>query len=95
MEIPSRSGSTSQAADGVPPWLIFLGAGARYVSSNGTQALFVDLFDNLNAHPNPSVPDPSVYSPTRSSVPYILEKQGFSVTCVADIPDNIAPYGSS
>lgn len=75
--------------------LILLGSGARWASPNGSSALYVDFYDNLVAHPNPTVfpcYEPGFFLPQRRAITAALEGQGFNVTYSGDVPSDLNSY---
>jgi hypothetical protein len=71
---------------------MLLGAGTKWAAHNGARAVYVDWYDNLVAHPNPSVPDPNPSLPWRNAVMSALVLYGFTVDPVADIPPDLSLY---
>jgi hypothetical protein len=67
-----------------------LGAGAKWAANGGTKAAYVDLYDNLVAHPNQNMDNS--YLPLKNEVLSILETEGFTVDTLADIPANLSQY---
>jgi hypothetical protein len=80
------------------PSLTLVGAGARWAARNGTSALYVNWFDNFNAH---YYTDGADWGPwwakadlekMKSNMVEILELQGFTVECSAEVPENLSKY---
>lgn len=76
----------------LPASLLLLGAGTKWASHNGARAAYVDWYDNLVAHPNPSIPDPNPFLLIRNMVMSALVQYGFTVDPAADIPLDLSPY---
>jgi hypothetical protein len=74
------------------PSLTLLGAGAQWAASNGTNALYVDFYDNQIANPNPYSPPISYLQQYRSDVSTALEQYGFNITYAAFIPSSLSGY---
>ena len=77
------------------PSATLFGAGARWASENGTSVLYVDWLDNYYAH-NDSGWGPywgeGYLAAIKNTTVTALEQQGFDVTCVADVPNDISSY---
>ena len=80
------------------PSLTLLGAGARWAARNGTSALYVNWFDNFNAH---YYTDGASWGPwwskealeqMKNKMVNALTQQGFTVECSAEIPESISKY---
>jgi len=84
--------STSPSA--FPSLDTLFGAGAKWAANGGTKVAYVDFYDNLIAHPNPSFAggDPNYFLPMKNGVLSILEGEGFTVDTFADIPANLSQY---
>lgn len=80
----SKSASLEQS-------LLLLGAGARWAAVNGTEALYIDWYDNLISHPV-GMEDPDVFFPRRALVSYALEQYGLNVTFAGDVPSDLSGY---
>jgi hypothetical protein len=72
-------------------------AGAKWAAQNGTSALYVNWYDNYVAH---HLSDPS-WGPywregqlgeIKNITVNALEQQGFTVTCVGDVPSDLSSY---
>jgi hypothetical protein len=74
------------------PSLTLLGAGAQWAAFNGTNALYVDFYDNIMAYPNPNAPNSTVFQLQRADVSAALEQYGFNITYSPDIPSNLSAY---
>ena len=77
------------------PSATLFGAGARWAAKNGTSVLYVDWLDNYYAH-NGSGWGPywgeGYLAAIKNTTVTALELQGFDVTCVADVPNDISSY---
>jgi hypothetical protein len=80
------------------PSATLLGAGARWAARNGTSALYINWLDNYYEH---HFSDGANWGPywgenylaaIKNTTAKALEQQGFKVTCVADVPNNISSY---
>jgi hypothetical protein len=80
-----------------PPAVLFA-AGARWAARNGTSALYVNWLDNFDTH---NCSDGSSWGPfwgeeylvsMKSTIVEVLERQGFTVTCAANVPADISSY---
>jgi len=71
-----------------------LGAGALWAANGGSTVAYVDLYDNLMAHPNPNLAggNATYYLPLKNEVLSILEGDNFTVDTFADIPANLSQY---
>ncbi len=91
IEPPSEPASTSS----LTPAATLFGAGAKWAAGNGTNVLYVDWLDNYYAH-NGSSWGPywgeGYLAAIRNTTITALEQQGFFVTCVADVPDDISKF---
>jgi hypothetical protein len=80
------------------PSLTLFGAGARWAAGNGTSALYISWYDNYVAHHFSDGADWGPYWSERhlrgikNVTVNILEQQGFTVTCVGDVPSDISGY---
>jgi hypothetical protein len=90
----SAQQSSSKTTDDpqLSPSLTLLGAGAQWAGSNGTNALYVDFYDNVIANPNPYAPNLSALQQQRVDISTALEQYGFNVTFAANIPSNLSGY---
>lgn len=75
-----------------------LGSGAKWAAQNGTQALYIDWFDNYIAH---HFTDGATWGPywgedylsaIKNGTVKTLEQQGFNVTCTGDVPNDLSNY---
>jgi hypothetical protein len=82
----------------VAPSLRLFAAGTKWAAGNGTSALYINWYDNYCAH---HFSDGSDWGPywregqigqIKDVTVDLLEQQGFSVTCVGDIPSDLASY---
>lgn len=80
------------------PTLTLLGAGARWAARNGNSALYIDWFDNFNAH---YYTDGANWGPwwqkddlekMKNNMINTLTQQGFTVDCAADVPTSLSKY---
>ena len=89
---------TNSSANGLTPSATLLGAGARWAAQNGTSVLYIDWLDNYNAHHFTDGANWGPYwgvdylSAIKNTTVKALEQQGFTVTCVADVPEDISSY---
>lgn len=74
------------------PSLTLLGAGAQWAAFNGTNALYVDFYDNIMAYPNPNAQNSTIFQLQRADVSAALEQYGFNITYSSDIPSNLSAY---
>ena len=88
----------SPPVNGLTPSATLLGAGARWAARNGSSALYVNWLDNYNAH---HFSDGANWGPywaadystaIKETTVKALEQQGFSVKCVADVPNDLSSY---
>jgi hypothetical protein len=84
--------------DDLAPSLILFGAGARWAANNGTSALYINWFDNYCDH---HFSDGSEWGPywregqleeIKNTTTRVLEQQGFAVTCVGDVPNDLSDF---
>ena len=84
--------------NGLTPSATLLGAGARWAAQKGISALYIDWLDNYKAHHFSDGANWGPYwnenylSAIKNTTLTALEQQGFTVTCMADLPDNISNY---
>ena len=70
-----------------------MGAGALWAANGGTRVAFVDLYDNLMAHPDPSLAGFTTYWLwLKNQALSVLEGENFTVDTFADIPANLSQY---
>jgi hypothetical protein len=90
--------SMSQPAPQLTPSEQLLGSGAKWAAQNGTSALYIDWFDNYNAH---HLTDGANWGPywgadylsaIKNGTVLALEQQGFNVTCTGDVPNDLSNY---
>jgi len=89
--IPSLKENRSESSS-LDPSLSMLGAGARWTAVNGTNALYIDIYDNLIAHSDESKLDPNEYLSQRALGSQALEQSGLNVSFAGDIPTNLSAY---
>ncbi len=81
------------------PTMILFGAGARWAAGNGTLALYVNWFDNYNAHyftdganwGSPWWPKEDLERMKKNTVKE-LTRRGFVIECAGDVPQEIGKY---
>jgi hypothetical protein len=82
----------------VAPSLRLFAAGTKWAAGNGTSALYINWYDNYCAH---HFSDGSDWGPywregqigqIKNVTVVLLEQQGFSVTCVGDVPSDLSSY---
>jgi len=87
-----------QPQNDVAPSLMLFAAGAKWASNNGTSVLYIDWYDNYCAH---HFSDGSEWGPywregqigqIKNVTVNLLERQGFTVTCLGDIPGDLSGY---
>ena len=89
---------TDSSGDSLTPSATLLGAGARWAAKNGTSALYINWLDNYNAHHFSDGVNWGPYwtedytTAIKATTVKALEQQGFTVQCVADVPDNLFSY---
>ena len=75
-----------------------LGAGAKWAAQNGTSVLYIDWLDNYNAHHFTDGVNWGPYwgaeylSAIKNATVQALEQQGFNVTSVGDVPNDLSSY---
>ena len=94
---PAPTPAPTPSMDGFSVSMQLFAAGARWAGQNGTTVLYVNWYDNYVAH---HLSDPS-WGPywREGQLPAIknitvraLEQQGFTVTCVGDVPNDLSSY---
>jgi len=88
----AQSTGNSSRDPALSPSLTLLGAGAQWAASNGTDALYIDFYDNVIANPNQYAPSLSILQQQRADVSTTLEQYGFNVTFAGDIPSSLSGY---
>lgn len=88
--------STSPTAS---PTMILFGGGARWAAGNGTSALYVNWFDNYNAHYfsgyanwNTTWWPKADLEKMKENTVSELFRRGFVVECAGDVPQDISKY---
>lgn len=71
---------------------MLLGAGTKWAAHDGNNTLYVDWYDNLIAHPNGLLPDPSVCLSERMLLSDVFEQNGLNVNFAGDIPADLSGY---
>ncbi|HEX9262064.1 MAG TPA: hypothetical protein VF893_06000 [Candidatus Bathyarchaeia archaeon] len=88
----------AEPANGLAPSARLFSAGAKWAAGNGTSVLYINWFDNYCSH---HLSDGVNWGPwwregeieaIKNSTARMLEQQGFSVTCVGDVPGEISVY---
>ncbi len=80
------------------PSLTLFAAGAKWAAQNGTSALYINWFDNYCAHHLSDGADWGPYwregqlEEIKNVTVTLLEEQGFTVTCVGDVPNELSSY---
>jgi hypothetical protein len=75
-----------------------LGAGAKWAAQNGTSVLYIDWLDNYNAHHFTDGVNWGPYwgneylSAIKNATIQALSQQGFNVTSVGDVPNDLSSY---
>ena len=93
-QTPDSTNSTKAS-----PAMILFGGGARWAAGNGTLTLYINWFDNYNAH---YFTDASNWNTTwwprddlermKQNAVIELSRRGFHVECAADVPQDISKY---
>lgn len=95
--IPIPTPSPTQSPTNLNPSMTLLAAGAKWAANNGTSVLYINWYDNYCAH---HLTDPS-WGPywregqlpeIKNTTIKVLEQQGFTVTCMGDVPTNLSSY---
>jgi hypothetical protein len=98
-DLEPSSAEPRSSEESLAPSLILFGAGARWAGKNGTSALYINWFDNYCAHHFSDGADWGPYwregqlEEIKNVTVNVLEQQGFIVTCVGDVPNDLASYG--
>jgi hypothetical protein len=77
--------------------MVLFGAGVKWAANGGQSVLYVNWYDNYCAH-NLSNPSWGPYwregelEQVKNRTIEVLEQQGFKVTCVGDVPRDLAGY---
>lgn len=93
---PSPTPTPSPTNNSTPSLTLF-GAGARWAAGNGTSVLYIDWLDNYYAHDSSDGANwpywnEGFVSAIKNTTLNVLDQQGFNVTCVADVPDDLSSY---
>ncbi len=84
--------------DDLAPSLELFAAGARWAAGDGNSVLYINWYDNYCTH---HLSDGADWGPwwregqleqIKNVMVEIMEHQGFEVTCVGDVPENISDY---
>jgi hypothetical protein len=90
--------STTPATYNLTASAILLGAGAKWAAQNGISVLYIDWLDNYNAHHFTDGVNWGPYwgaeylSAIKNVTVQALEHQGFDVTSVGDVPNDLSSY---
>lgn len=90
--------TTTNSTITLTPTETLLGAGARWAAQNGTSALYIDWFDNYNAHHFTDGGNWGPYwgvdylSAMKNATVETLQQRGFNVTCAGDVPNDLSSY---
>lgn len=90
--------SLSQSTPQLTPSEQLLGSGAKWAAQNGTSTLYIDWFDNYNAHHFTDDVSWGPYwgvdylSEIKKGTVEALEQQGLNVTCTGDVPNDLSSY---
>jgi len=85
-------------ADDLAPSLTLFGAGARWAAEEGNSVLYINWFDNYLAH---HLSDGTAWGPwwregqleqIKNVMAEVIEQQGFIVTCMGDVPEDLSGY---
>jgi hypothetical protein len=96
-ESPSPSPPSSQPTP-LSPSLLLLGSGARWAARDGDSALVISWKDNWEVHHLTDGadwgpwPDEAIMNNWSLSISQALERSGFNVESVGDIPENLSDY---
>jgi hypothetical protein len=97
-ESPNPTTIPTNSTIAFTPTETLLGAGARWAAQNGTSALYIDWFDNYNAHHFTDGANWGPYwgvnylSAMKNATVETLQQQGFNVTCAGDVPNDLSSY---
>lgn len=82
----------------LPPSVVLFGAGAKWASPNGTNALYISWRDNYDAH---GLTDGKEWGPWdavstmdtwKAEITQVLQQDGFAITYAGDMPENLTGY---
>lgn len=82
----------------IPPSMVLFGGGAKWAAGNGTNALYVDWYDNWIVHHKTDGTNWGPWPPTlemknwTESIAYVLNQSGLNVQFAGDIPANLTGY---
>ncbi len=79
------------------PSATLLGAGARWAARNGTSVLYINWLDNYKAHSSKDngwgpYSEENYLAAMKNTIITALTQEGFLVTCMADVPDDLLGY---
>jgi hypothetical protein len=87
-----------ETAESVAPSLALFAAGAKWAARDGASVLYVNWFDNYCAHHFSDGADWGPYwregqiGEIKNTTVELLEHQGFTVTCISDVPNDLSSY---
>lgn len=88
----------SSPSNDLAPSLALFAAGARWAAEDGNSVLYINWYDNYLAH---HISDGIDWGPwwregqlgqIKNVMTKVLEQQGFIVTCVGDVPEDLSGY---
>jgi hypothetical protein len=88
----------NDSENNIAPSLTLFAAGVKWAAQNGTSVLYINWYDNYCTHHFSDHPDwvcdltESDMAQIKNSTVSLLEKQGFTVTCTGDVPNNLSTY---
>ena len=98
----TRDGESSSVeqppANTLAPSLTLFAAGTKWAAGNGTSVLYVNWFDNYCDHHFSDGADWGPYwregqlEEIKNTTVEVLEQQGFTITCVGDVPNDLSSY---
>lgn len=95
---PTPTPAPTPSMDGLSSSMQLFAAGARWAGQNGTSVLYVNWYDNYMAH---HFSDGANWGPywregqlgaIKNITVKALQQQGFTVTCVGDVPNDLSSY---
>jgi hypothetical protein len=87
-----------EPAESLVPSLALFAAGVKWAAGDGTSVLYVNWFDNYCAHHFSDGADWGPYwregqiGEIKNTTVDLLEQQGFTVTCISDVPSDLSCY---